>query len=208
MTIVDAPRERGIDLVGPAIAHGQSEIGSSSRIRMRRRTNSPVVTGIRTVDMVMSVLLVAFAALIAFDNWRVGMSWAPRPAGRLFPLLSLGHPWRRRALRPRSPPTQRREARKLRHARPVPPRAAGLRADAAVHPRHPVVGIYVASFLLVAGFMRYVGRIAWWKCAADGLSSPLRCSSPSRSRSTSSCRKGRSKRPSATRAGRMEASSS
>ena len=25
------------------------------------------------------------------------------------------------------------------------------------------LGLYVASFLLVAGFMRYIGRIAWWK---------------------------------------------
>ena len=25
------------------------------------------------------------------------------------------------------------------------------------------LGLYVASFLLVAGFMRFVGRIAWWK---------------------------------------------
>ena len=26
-----------------------------------------------------------------------------------------------------------------------------------------VLGIYVASLLLVAGFMRFIGRIAWWK---------------------------------------------
>src|SRR4051812_5246688 len=38
--------------------------------------NSPSVTSIRTVDMVTSVLLVAFAALMAFDNWRTGMSWS------------------------------------------------------------------------------------------------------------------------------------
>jgi hypothetical protein len=25
------------------------------------------------------------------------------------------------------------------------------------------LGIYVASLLLVAGFMRFIGRIAWWK---------------------------------------------
>jgi putative tricarboxylic transport membrane protein len=25
------------------------------------------------------------------------------------------------------------------------------------------LGLYVASFLLVAGFMRWVGRIVWWK---------------------------------------------
>jgi hypothetical protein len=26
-----------------------------------------------------------------------------------------------------------------------------------------VARLYVASFLLIAGFMRFVGRIAWWK---------------------------------------------
>ncbi|HKB61618.1 MAG TPA: tripartite tricarboxylate transporter TctB family protein, partial [Burkholderiales bacterium] len=25
------------------------------------------------------------------------------------------------------------------------------------------LGLYVASFLLVAGFMRFIGKIAWWK---------------------------------------------
>ena len=25
------------------------------------------------------------------------------------------------------------------------------------------LGIYVASLLLIAGFMRFIGRIAWWK---------------------------------------------
>ena len=25
------------------------------------------------------------------------------------------------------------------------------------------LGLYVASFVLTAGFMRYVGKIAWWK---------------------------------------------
>ena len=25
------------------------------------------------------------------------------------------------------------------------------------------LGMYVASFLLISGFMRFVGKIAWWK---------------------------------------------
>jgi hypothetical protein len=32
-----------------------------------------------------------------------------------------------------------------------------------------VFGLYVASFLLVAGFMRLVGRIAWWKSIVTSL---------------------------------------
>jgi hypothetical protein len=31
------------------------------------------------------------------------------------------------------------------------------------------LGLYVASFLLVAGFMRFIGRIAWWKCIVTAV---------------------------------------
>ena len=31
------------------------------------------------------------------------------------------------------------------------------------------LGLYVASFLLIAGFMRLVGRIAWWKSVTTAL---------------------------------------
>jgi len=31
------------------------------------------------------------------------------------------------------------------------------------------LGLYVASFLLIAGFMRFVGRIAWWKSLLTGF---------------------------------------
>jgi len=31
------------------------------------------------------------------------------------------------------------------------------------------LGLYVASFLLIAGFMGYVGRIAWWKSIATAF---------------------------------------
>src|SRR5262249_56767801 len=31
------------------------------------------------------------------------------------------------------------------------------------------LGLYVASFLLIAGFMRFIGRIAWWKCIVTSV---------------------------------------
>ncbi len=31
------------------------------------------------------------------------------------------------------------------------------------------LGIYVASFVFVAAFMRWVGKLAWWKCLVVGL---------------------------------------
>jgi uncharacterized membrane protein YphA (DoxX/SURF4 family) len=31
------------------------------------------------------------------------------------------------------------------------------------------LGIYVASFILIAGFMRVIGRIAWWKALVTAI---------------------------------------
>src|SRR4029078_5480639 len=51
----------------------------------------PAVTSTRTVDIVVSLVLLALAALLAFDNWRTGMSWdASAPHAGYFPFyLSL-----------------------------------------------------------------------------------------------------------------------
>jgi len=53
--------------------------------------HSPAVTSTRTVDIVVSLVLLALAALLAFDNWRTGMSWdASGPQAGYFPFyLSL-----------------------------------------------------------------------------------------------------------------------
>src|SRR6266853_1969779 len=76
------------------------------------------VASTRSVDIAVALLLLAFAGLMAFDNWKSGAGWAsdgPKSGYFLFCLLTQ---W---------------------------------------------LGIYVASFFLVAGFMRFVGGIAWWK---------------------------------------------
>ena len=47
---------------------------------------SPAVTSTRTVDIVVSLILLALAALLAVDNWRTGMSWdASGPQAGYFP---------------------------------------------------------------------------------------------------------------------------
>src|SRR3954462_1368951 len=47
---------------------------------------SPVVASSRTIDIATSLVLLAFAALLAFDNWRTGMSWdATGPQAGYFP---------------------------------------------------------------------------------------------------------------------------
>ena len=52
---------------------------------------SPVIATSRTIDIATSLVLVAFAALLAYDNWRTGMSWdATGPQAGYFPFyLSL-----------------------------------------------------------------------------------------------------------------------
>src|SRR5215469_9033220 len=44
--------------------------------------NSPVVTNNRTVEIVVSLLLFALAAILGYDNWRTGIGWdstGPQP---------------------------------------------------------------------------------------------------------------------------------
>src|SRR5450631_281180 len=49
-------------------------------------SDSPAVAGTRSVEIVVLLLLIAFAALMAFDNWRTGMGWAPEgPRAGYFP---------------------------------------------------------------------------------------------------------------------------
>src|SRR6185369_1778063 len=52
---------------------------------------SPAVASTRTVDIIVSLILLALAALLAFDNWRTGMSWdSTGPQAGYFPFyLSL-----------------------------------------------------------------------------------------------------------------------
>ncbi len=128
--------------------------------------DSPAVTSIRTVDMVVSVLLVGFAALMAFDNWRTGMSWAfDGPQAGYFPfylsvvlagaaIYGLVTSYRSKSEAGTAFVTRDQLRRVLQVFVPTLLFILGTQW----------LGIYVASFLLVAGFMRYVGRIAWWKC--------------------------------------------
>src|ERR1041385_5987227 len=47
---------------------------------------SEAVISVRAVDIVVSVLLLALAALLAYDNWRTGMGWdSTGPQAGYFP---------------------------------------------------------------------------------------------------------------------------
>ena len=127
--------------------------------------DSPAVTDVRVVDIAVSVLLIALAGLLGYDNWRTGIAWdSTGPQAGYFPfylsiilacasLYGLIAAW-----------MSRKEA-----AETFVTRAQLRRVTAVFVPTllfclaTQFLGLYVASFLLIAGFMRLVGRIAWWK---------------------------------------------
>ena len=129
-------------------------------------SDSPAVTTIRAVEIGAYLALLGISLLLGFDNWRSGAGWeSDGPQSGYLPfylcvilggasLYGLGA-----TLLKRSDGTStfvtRAQLRRVLHVF-VPTFLFCLFTQ--------WLGIYVASFLLVAGFMRFVGRIAWWKC--------------------------------------------
>jgi len=123
------------------------------------------VVGTRSVDIVASILLLALAALLGWDAWRVGNSWADDgPQAGYFPfylavLMAAASLYGLvRALLARQAAgepfvTHGQFTRVMQVF--VPTLAFCILTQ--------YLGLYVASFLLVAGFMIWVGRIAAWK---------------------------------------------
>jgi putative tricarboxylic transport membrane protein len=133
--------------------------------------NSPAVTSIRTVDAVASLLLLLVALTLGYDNWRTGAGWestGPQPGyfpfylsvilagASLYGLVATF--------------LSRKEARET-----FVTQAQLRRVMAVFVPTVLFVlatqflGLYVASFLLISGFMYFVGRIAWWKSLLTGF---------------------------------------
>jgi putative tricarboxylic transport membrane protein len=133
--------------------------------------NSPAVTSNRTIEIAVSVLLLALALTLGYDNWRTGVGWdstGPQPgyfpfylavilaAASLFGLV--------KALLSREIALESFVTR------------AQLRRVMAVFVPTLLfclvtqfLGIYLASFLLISAFMRLVGKIAWWKSLATAF---------------------------------------
>ena len=129
------------------------------------------MTSNRAVDVVVSLALLALAAILGFDNWRTGISWdATGPQPGYFPfylalLLAAAclYGGVKEILARKTPSetfvTREQFTRVLQVF--VPTLAFCLLTQ--------WLGLYVASFLLIAGFMAWVGRIAWWKSVVTGL---------------------------------------
>jgi hypothetical protein len=127
--------------------------------------DSPSVASVYSVDIAASLLLIALAATLGYDNWRTGIAWdSTGPQAGYFPFyLSL-------ILAGASiygvivAVLTQKEA-----AESFVSRAQLRRVMAVFVPTllfclaTQFLGLYVASFLLIAGFMRMVGRIALWK---------------------------------------------
>jgi hypothetical protein len=133
--------------------------------------DSAEVVSTRTVEIVVFVVLLAFAALMGFDNWRTGMGWAPDgPKAGYFPfylsviLAAASLYGLVEAL------VKGRKAKKTFVNRDQLRRVLQVFVPTALFClATQLLGLYVASFLLIAGFMRFVGRIAWWKSIAASL---------------------------------------
>ncbi len=126
---------------------------------------SPVLANTRTMEVAVYLLLIVVALVLGYDNVRSGMGWDREgPQSGYLPfylcvilagasLYGLGLAFTRRK----------------RAAQPFVTRAQLRRVLQVFFPTLLFVlamqflGLYVASFLLVTGFMRFIGRIAWWK---------------------------------------------
>ena len=139
---------------------------------MSEPTEEPrALASTRAVDIVVSLLLAAFAALMAWDNWKSGAGWASDgPKAGYFPfylslllagasLFGLAKAAVKRAGAD-SPFVNRDQLKRVMQVL-LPTFLFCLLTQ--------WLGIYVASFLLIAGFMRVIGRIAWWKSLVTSL---------------------------------------
>jgi len=108
------------------------------------------VTSARSVDLVVSLLLLALASLLGWDAWRVGMSWADDgPQAGYFPFyLAVLLAAAQEAF------VTREQFRRVMQV--FTPTLLYVVLT-------QYLGLYVASFILVAGFMWWIGSIALWK---------------------------------------------
>ena len=123
------------------------------------------VVASRSVEIVVSLMLMVLAAVLGWDNWRLGAGWASDgPQAGYFPfylsvmlgaasLYGLFVAMRQRALA-EEPFVTRDQFRRVLQV--LVPTFLFVLLTA-------LLGLYVASFILVAGFMWFIGKIAAWK---------------------------------------------
>jgi hypothetical protein len=127
--------------------------------------DSPPVTTTRSVDIATSLILFALACVLGYDNWRTGISWdstGPQPG--YFPFYLCVILGAASLYGVAAAAINRVEA-----GETFVTRAQFRRVAQVFVPTFlfclvtQFLGLYVASFLLISGFMWLVGRIALWK---------------------------------------------
>jgi putative tricarboxylic transport membrane protein len=133
--------------------------------------DSPAVTSNRVVNGGVMLLLLAFAVLLGYDNWRTGMSWeATGPQAGYMPFylsVILGGAAVYGFATSFSTSEEARDAfvtwAQLRRVLQVlVPTFLFVLGTA-------WLGLYVSSFFLISGFMWIVGRIALWRSALTAI---------------------------------------
>jgi len=127
--------------------------------------NSPAVASTRSVEAAVMVLLFALAVLLGWDNWRTGASWdSTGPQAGYFPfylsiILGGAALYGLAGLA-----VKRHEGTEAFVTRAQLRRVLQVFVPAVLFClAMQWLGLYVASFLLIAGFMAIIGKIAWWK---------------------------------------------
>ena len=128
------------------------------------------VVGTRSVDIAVCLALLGIAVLLGYDNWLTGMSWeADGPQAGYFPfylsvLLGAASVFGLVARFGESGPAETFVTRdQLRRVMQV------FVPTLLFCVFMQWLGLYVASFVLIAGFMWFVGRIALWKSLLTGF---------------------------------------
>jgi putative tricarboxylic transport membrane protein len=132
--------------------------------------DSPALVQQRSVETVTLAIVLAFALLMAWDNWRTGISWeSTGPQAGYFPfyvsvilagscIFGLVKEWLKRG-EPGARFVSRDQFKRVLQV---------FFPTLLFVPVTQWLGLYVASFLLISGFMIFVGHIKAWKSVATG----------------------------------------
>jgi putative tricarboxylic transport membrane protein len=124
-------------------------------------------------EFTVGLVLCGLGLLVAWDSYRTGSDWSPLsgPRAGYFPFrLGLLLAFCGVVIAAQS--ARKRGLLRLRFIEPgqiLPVLTVALPSMVYVAGVQ-WLGIYVASFVFVAAFMRWVGRLAWWRCVLVGVS--------------------------------------
>ena len=133
--------------------------------------NSPAVVSTRTIEIIVCLMLLGLSAVLGYDNWRTGAGWdstGPQPGYFPFYLAVILGGASLYGLIAAALSTELA-------SQTFVTRAQLRRVLAVFVPTFlfcgvtQFLGLYVASFFLIAGFMRAIGKIALWKSVLTAL---------------------------------------